>query len=383
MTGFNHYPDCTCGWCVNYGRMSRSERRHFESDMRRRDAMRELKLASARSISGCYVNPNAKCPVCGAGVFFYANDHGSRVFFDDLGPPWPKHPCTDIPRDYVPASRMPVRRARGSMQELISAASVAGLFSNKVFGQRAPGEWTMLVVLTVDRDGDENAVTAEFLDSREGETASFSCRSEVPLLEAGDFINMKGDQISFVHRDSLWAITFTVGGTVAIPQEPPPDPAPPAAPTKNNPPPKGRLVRPVERKKQESWGPLTEAEMIHFNSDVVGLGDLFAKLEPIVKAYAREHTRKPPDVSARLNAEGYRTAAGDEWTPRLVRFLLALMFNDSGENTKPSVSSGSVSVRQSELPERPTVAMDDKEEIARRLSSLGRVTLTRNAGKTS
>lgn len=49
LTGFNHYPDCTCGWSVNYCRMSRSERRHFESDMRRRDAMRELKLASART----------------------------------------------------------------------------------------------------------------------------------------------------------------------------------------------------------------------------------------------------------------------------------------------------------------------------------------------
>ncbi|MCZ7422956.1 hypothetical protein O7605_25975 [Verrucosispora sp. WMMA2121] len=28
-------------------------------------------------------------------VYFYANQHGSRVFFDQLGPPWPKHPCTD------------------------------------------------------------------------------------------------------------------------------------------------------------------------------------------------------------------------------------------------------------------------------------------------
>lgn len=39
--------------------------------------------------------PNAICPVCGAQVFFYQNDFGSRVYFDDLGPPWPKHPCTD------------------------------------------------------------------------------------------------------------------------------------------------------------------------------------------------------------------------------------------------------------------------------------------------
>jgi hypothetical protein len=39
--------------------------------------------------------PNAKCPICGCEVFFYQNEYGSRVFFDDLGPPWPKHPCTD------------------------------------------------------------------------------------------------------------------------------------------------------------------------------------------------------------------------------------------------------------------------------------------------
>jgi hypothetical protein len=28
-------------------------------------------------------------------VFFYQNENGSRVFFDELGPPWPKHSCTD------------------------------------------------------------------------------------------------------------------------------------------------------------------------------------------------------------------------------------------------------------------------------------------------
>lgn len=40
------------------------------------------------------VDPNAECPVCRMPVFFYQNEYGSRVFFDELGPPWPKHPCT-------------------------------------------------------------------------------------------------------------------------------------------------------------------------------------------------------------------------------------------------------------------------------------------------
>lgn len=42
-----------------------------------------------------FVDPNALCPVCGAPVFFYSSPFGGRVFFDSLGPPWPKHPCTD------------------------------------------------------------------------------------------------------------------------------------------------------------------------------------------------------------------------------------------------------------------------------------------------
>ncbi len=47
-----------------------------------------------------YVIPNAACPVCGAPVFFYQSSNGGRVFFDELGPPWPKHPCTN--RDSEP-----------------------------------------------------------------------------------------------------------------------------------------------------------------------------------------------------------------------------------------------------------------------------------------
>lgn len=49
-----------------------------------------------------FVNPNAKCPDCGAPVFFYQSQYGGRVFFDELGPPWSKHPCTDNPANSKP-----------------------------------------------------------------------------------------------------------------------------------------------------------------------------------------------------------------------------------------------------------------------------------------
>lgn len=32
-----------------------------------------------------------RCGVCGGDCFYYQNEHGSKVFFDELGPPWPKH----------------------------------------------------------------------------------------------------------------------------------------------------------------------------------------------------------------------------------------------------------------------------------------------------
>lgn len=75
--GFNHPPDCNCGWGgVYYG------------------APESHPSLAWPMAPGSFINPNAKCPVCGAAVFFYRSPDGGRVFFDELGPPWPKHPCT-------------------------------------------------------------------------------------------------------------------------------------------------------------------------------------------------------------------------------------------------------------------------------------------------
>jgi hypothetical protein len=382
LTGFNHYPDCDCGWCVNYGgRSSRAHRARLVEDMHQRDALNVLKRNSARYISGCYVNPNAKCPVCGDAVYFYAKEHGSRVFFDDLGPPWPKHPCTDNPREPVTPWGAPTRRTRGMMQELITAANTAGLFRNKIFGRRIPEEWSLLLVVEVERDGIENTVTAEFLDSQSGETAQFKCRSDEPVLEPGDFVNMKGNEISFVHKATLIPVTFVDSAMIVIPEKAvEPLPTPPAVSPKAKP----KLMFPkLKQAADYSRAPLAEAEMAHFNSDAVSLGALFAKLETIVKAYARGQTHKPVDVSLRLNADGHATAAGAPWTPRLVHFLLALMFNDPKNDKKPTDKKPEThAIHQARpAPARTApspaarISMDDKDQLARLLSSLGRVTV--------
>lgn len=35
------------------------------------------------------------CPSCSAGVFYFSCGHGSKVFFDELGYPWPVHDCEE------------------------------------------------------------------------------------------------------------------------------------------------------------------------------------------------------------------------------------------------------------------------------------------------
>ena len=80
---WNHSPGCTCGW-GGHGTTSPSHS--------------TLRLAASISpnLLTSYTIPNASCPVCGTSVFFYVSPHGGRVFFDELGPPWPKHSCTDV-----------------------------------------------------------------------------------------------------------------------------------------------------------------------------------------------------------------------------------------------------------------------------------------------
>jgi hypothetical protein len=49
-----------------------------------------------RPIHGVWCNTRTwptKCPTCGDSVFFFSCDCGCKVFFDELGPPWPIHDC--------------------------------------------------------------------------------------------------------------------------------------------------------------------------------------------------------------------------------------------------------------------------------------------------
>lgn len=77
---WNHPADCNCGWGGDTGggggySVARSPGSNLQA------------------LGQDFMNPNARCPVCSAPVYFYQSSNGGRVYFDELGPPWPKHPC--------------------------------------------------------------------------------------------------------------------------------------------------------------------------------------------------------------------------------------------------------------------------------------------------
>lgn len=80
------------GHDVNRDNWDRSASNH-EQELYFSEQLRSLRVG--QTATSRFVNPNAECPVCKRQVFFYQNCYGSRVYFDELGPPWPKHPCTD------------------------------------------------------------------------------------------------------------------------------------------------------------------------------------------------------------------------------------------------------------------------------------------------
>lgn len=123
MPGYNHPASCVCGWCYKIGGGSNRGASYVS-----------LPTPAAFSQFTSFTIPNAHCPVCGDLVFFYHSPFGGRVFFDELGPPWPKHPCTDNGRavrlaSSTPRSSSPDKRpweAAGWMPVIIKNSSMVG-----------------------------------------------------------------------------------------------------------------------------------------------------------------------------------------------------------------------------------------------------------------
>jgi len=152
--------------------------------------------------------PNAACPVCGARVYFYQNEFGSRVFFDDLGPPWPKHPCTDNAPDIigresftkigtgtghagVQVSRSP------SPQSALPLFQLTEQIQDYVPSRHTGDGWDRCVVKKRSVRDEKAYFVAVSATRPQSKSIRFSTVSRVDFPRTGETLYLKGDRMSF------------------------------------------------------------------------------------------------------------------------------------------------------------------------------------------
>ncbi len=145
MTGYNHHPGCPCGWCIGGWRTPATLGTGLSS---------RLAVGTPpqwQPTRENYIIPNARCPVCYGFVFFYRSPHGGAVFFDELGPPWTKHPCTD-----------------GSTNSTYRNASTLATAPRDVPKQNWPWQkenWIPILIESVNREGEWSKLKATRVDN--------------------------------------------------------------------------------------------------------------------------------------------------------------------------------------------------------------------------
>lgn len=89
MPGHNHYPWCTCGWCIGGGGGGGQGYSSFPT----------FQTDEARTY-------RTTCWWCGAEVYYHTNGYGDSVLFDSLGSPWEVHGCWEEYRDQTKSVKL-------------------------------------------------------------------------------------------------------------------------------------------------------------------------------------------------------------------------------------------------------------------------------------
>jgi len=169
----------------------------------------EFSTYSWECYSACLVNPNANCPVCNERVFYYQNESGSRVYFDELGPPWPKHPCMDLVAGPIPRSVGPVNlainpRAPNEVAEVVRWQERQGSDFAEVFrtthGNRP---WPLAVIEKRERSGKNLFLVLRPLMSDSGKRVYISCKSLPRCCVVGSCVAFSRGTLSFIDVASL------------------------------------------------------------------------------------------------------------------------------------------------------------------------------------
>ena len=152
---------------------------------------------------------------------------------------------------------------------------------------------------------------------------------------------------------------------------------------------KGRSASYQRGMGKSDYGPITAADLARFTKtkiskeelDHFGFGSrtrevVLTELEPLLRGYAKNGFKTPKDVARLLNKAGVKTACGEQWTPQLAWFLLGFLFERREKRRAEMAQPKPLPIKKPVLVTDVRVPLT-AEEMARRLSALGRVVSSR------
>jgi hypothetical protein len=143
--------------------------------------------------------------VCGASVYYYQNEHGSRVFFDELGPPWPKHPCTDLEVEKRNKRyRQIVVRDKDEIGEILECRKAEGIDASREFRERFKAHPANLFVIRKRLKGRRKSLLVlEAVGARRQRYVYCELYLKKARLGVGDIVAVGREKLSFFNSRKL------------------------------------------------------------------------------------------------------------------------------------------------------------------------------------
>lgn len=164
-----------------------------------------------------YVIPNAECPVCKRQVFFYQNRYGGRVYFDELGPPWPKHPCTDnnqpvVKPDMADSTAIsPASRSSDEVAHVDSWLRLARQDPSAGFGEKYDkGQWSAWELKGDFRSRSSALLVLTGIDSATSRRLYLYFKNAPKSLTVGTLVFTYSGWISYFEPESMKVIESEV-----------------------------------------------------------------------------------------------------------------------------------------------------------------------------
>ena len=158
----NHHWNCTCGFGGKKG-----------ATATKRPSVITPDLFEVPKVPRRYTKPNDRCSFCDASVFFRRLANRGKVYFDDPGFPWTKHPCLDQTSKSYMGTAEP--KSGSWPQVTLTSAEAVSDSVIRLSGRLSKGDWLVFVSIASFKDTPVSATLLRdsFIQARTGEGGKY------------------------------------------------------------------------------------------------------------------------------------------------------------------------------------------------------------------